>query len=153
MNQHFLLVHYYFYSLSIIIASLCTASVYILLLLLLYILTWLIILNSFFYLFFSFPSGISSLTFTKAGEAMYLHSSSELQRISLSAMKITKAHCAVVLPPNARSAPEVIEEPSEKKEEASEDVVDTEAEAQESQPQAEPKTITENGVSGSSEFI
>ncbi|CAG5032816.1 unnamed protein product [Parnassius apollo] len=43
-------------------------------------------------------NGISSLCFSKRGEALYLHSSSELQRISLSATKVTIAQCHIVLP-------------------------------------------------------
>nr|UYR00238.1 lethal(2) giant larvae protein [Plectrocnemia conspersa] len=43
-------------------------------------------------------NGISSLTFSKHGEALYLHSSSELQRITLSANKITRARCYLTLP-------------------------------------------------------
>lgn len=92
---------------------------------------------------------------------MYLHSSSELQRISLSAAKMTKAHCALNLPPNARSSPEVATpekkdtsttEPEAKNEEATnEEVVVEEKEV--NQTQALPKIITENGVVGSSEFL
>ncbi|KAG8310203.1 Lethal(2) giant larvae protein 1 [Homalodisca vitripennis] len=48
-------------------------------------------------------NGISSLVFTREGEALYLHSSSELQRISLSAVRTTVAHCALVLPAHART--------------------------------------------------
>ncbi|KAL4709933.1 hypothetical protein ACJJTC_003896 [Scirpophaga incertulas] len=44
-------------------------------------------------------NGISSLCFSKRGEALYLHSSSELQRISLSATKVTIAQCHVILSP------------------------------------------------------
>ncbi|XP_063618266.1 lethal(2) giant larvae protein homolog 1 [Cydia splendana] len=44
-------------------------------------------------------NGISSLCFSKRGEALYLHSSSELQRITLSATKVTIAHCQVLLAP------------------------------------------------------
>lgn len=40
---------------------------------------------------FSFHSGISSLCFTNYGEALYMMSSSELQRISLSASKSVRA--------------------------------------------------------------
>lgn len=41
------------------------------------------------FLFYRFIfSGISSLTFSKYGEAVYFHSSSELQRISVSATKV-----------------------------------------------------------------
>lgn len=107
-------------------------------------------------------SGISSLTFTKSGEALYLHSSSELQRISLSASKVTKAHCALNLPPNARSSPEPVADEtkdtstteSEEKKETTEEVVEEEKKT-ESQAPSPPvlKVITENGVSGSSEFF
>ncbi|XP_061713707.1 lethal(2) giant larvae protein homolog 1 isoform X2 [Cydia pomonella] len=44
-------------------------------------------------------NGISSLCFSKRGEALYLHSSSELQRITLSATKVTIAQCQVLLAP------------------------------------------------------
>ncbi|XP_028172774.1 lethal(2) giant larvae protein isoform X4 [Ostrinia furnacalis] len=44
-------------------------------------------------------NGISSLCFSKRGEALYLHSSSELQRITLSATKVTVAQCHVLLSP------------------------------------------------------
>ncbi|CAH2037874.1 unnamed protein product, partial [Iphiclides podalirius] len=44
-------------------------------------------------------NGISSLCFSKRGEALYLHSSSELQRITLSATKVTVAVCQVPLSP------------------------------------------------------
>ncbi|XP_034830505.1 lethal(2) giant larvae protein homolog 1 isoform X3 [Maniola hyperantus] len=44
-------------------------------------------------------NGISSLCFSKRGEALYLHSSSELQRITLSATKVTIAQCHVLLSP------------------------------------------------------
>ena len=52
--------------------------------------------------YFYFCSGISSLCFTSHGEALYLHSSSELQRVSLSAQYITQAHCQLELPPGVR---------------------------------------------------
>lgn len=48
-------------------------------------------------------SGISSLTFTKYGEALYLHSSSELQRVTVSATCFTLPACQLELPPSARS--------------------------------------------------
>ncbi|CAH2106650.1 unnamed protein product [Euphydryas editha] len=54
-------------------------------------------------------NGISSLCFSKRGEALYLHSSSELQRITLSATKVTIAQCHILLSPWAaalRSPPE-----------------------------------------------
>lgn len=40
-------------------------------------------------------SGISSLAFTRYGEALYLHSSSELQRISVSASNVTQVDCSL----------------------------------------------------------
>lgn len=43
-------------------------------------------------------SGISSLSFTRYGEALYLHSSSELQRISVSANSVTQVDCSLNLP-------------------------------------------------------
>ncbi|XP_049868986.1 lethal(2) giant larvae protein isoform X2 [Pectinophora gossypiella] len=54
-------------------------------------------------------NGISSLCFSKQGEALYLHSSSELQRITLSATKVTIAQCHIILSPWAvalRGTPE-----------------------------------------------
>ena len=107
----------------------------------------------------SYSSGISSLTFTKAGEALYLHSSSELQRISLSAAKVTKAHCALNLPPNARVTPEApaTEQPQQdgntagQDNEATEDSAETEKDTSATnEQQVAPKIITENGVVGSS---
>ncbi|XP_076225402.1 LLGL domain-containing protein l(2)gl isoform X7 [Nomia melanderi] len=96
-------------------------------------------------------NGISSLTFTKSGEALYLHSSSELQRISLSASNETKTHCALNLPPNARShtnktnAKEKVQEQG-----VAESETETEGDTQGSQPAAPvQRTITENGVVGS----
>lgn len=47
-------------------------------------------------------SGISSLAFTRYGEALYLHSSSELQRISVSASSITQVDCSLNLPSRDR---------------------------------------------------
>ncbi|XP_076622433.1 LLGL domain-containing protein l(2)gl isoform X2 [Colletes latitarsis] len=95
-------------------------------------------------------NGISSLTFTKAGEALYLHSSSELQRISLSASKVTKAHCALNLPPNARSYPETVNNEQVQEKGVVEGTAETEAETQGNQT-ATPvqRMITENGVVGS----
>lgn len=96
-----------------------------------------------------FFSGISSLTFTKAGEALYLHSSSELQRISLSVTKVTKTHCALNLPPGARAAAETQEQTT-----TASVVVDGEAES-ELESQNLSKNITENGIatSGNGFFI
>lgn len=56
----------------------------------------------------NFPifSGISSLVFTRDAEALYLHSSSELQRLSLSATRVTSARCYLPLPEGARDQPE-----------------------------------------------
>lgn len=78
---------------------------------------------------------------------------------------MTRAHCALNLPPNARSTPAEAAPATEQnaaagsaseqqdKEAASEDVVDTEAEAGQAQPAAPAvKIITENGVVGSSEL-
>lgn len=50
-------------------------------------------------------NGISSLTFTRSGQALYLHSSSELQRVTLSATSITQPRCRVELPEGARESP------------------------------------------------
>lgn len=47
-------------------------------------------------------SGISSLSFTRYGEALYLHSSSELQRISVSATNVTQVNCSLNLPTRNR---------------------------------------------------
>ncbi|KAK9303166.1 hypothetical protein QLX08_005108 [Tetragonisca angustula] len=99
-------------------------------------------------------NGISSLTFTKVGEALYLHSSSELQRISLSANRVTKAHCALNLPPNARSFPESNNEETQKQDVIESTTVETENEAtQGSQPAPVQRIITENGVIGSSTTV
>lgn len=51
-------------------------------------------------------SGISSLVFTKNAEALYLHSSSELQRISLSAAFSTYARCFLNIPEIKEQIPE-----------------------------------------------
>ncbi|XP_014241063.1 protein lethal(2) giant larvae isoform X2 [Cimex lectularius] len=51
-------------------------------------------------------NGISSLCFTERGEALYLHSSSELQRVSVSASRVTVARCKVDLPPGTRKQAE-----------------------------------------------
>lgn len=98
-----------------------------------------------------FFSGISSLTFTKAGEALYLYSSSELQRISLSANKVTKANCALNLPPNARSFPETNNEDTQE-EVIIEGTPETEGETTQGSQPVTMQRITENGVVGSSEY-
>ncbi|GLG99587.1 Uncharacterized protein GBIM_06018 [Gryllus bimaculatus] len=70
----------------------------------------------------SFENGISSLTFTKNGEAFYLHSSSELQRITLSASTITQPRCCLELPEGARpKATETDEEDMEDEDEDEEE--------------------------------
>lgn len=81
---------------------------------------------------------------------MYLHSSSELQRISLSAAKMTKAHCALNLPPHAR----YVENAKVAQEQGVvEGIPETEGETQGSQPPtAVNRIITENGVVGTSEY-
>ncbi|XP_011873391.1 PREDICTED: lethal(2) giant larvae protein homolog 1 isoform X2 [Vollenhovia emeryi] len=93
-------------------------------------------------------NGISSLIFTKAGEALYLHSSSELQRISLSASKMTKAHCVLNLPPHARSYAESANEVAQEQG-VVEGAPETEGETQGSQPSTVTnRIITENGIVG-----
>ncbi|XP_013199710.1 lethal(2) giant larvae protein homolog 1 isoform X2 [Amyelois transitella] len=75
-------------------------------------------------------NGISSLCFSKRGEALYLHSSSELQRITLSATKVTVAQCQVILSPWAAALRGPAEEPltnGEHKEEPAEAVHDVTA--------------------------
>lgn len=95
----------------------------------------------------SFFSGISSLSFTRSAEALYLHSSSELQRISLTPSKGVRAYCALSLPPNARSlSTETKEESIEQ--ESTED--GTEDEAKDDQSDVATKNIAENGITGSS---
>ncbi|XP_006559028.1 lethal(2) giant larvae protein homolog 1 isoform X7 [Apis mellifera] len=97
-------------------------------------------------------NGISSLTFTKAGEALYLYSSSELQRISLSASKVTKANCALNLPPNARSFPETNNEDTQE-EGIIEGTPETEGETTQGSQPVTMQRITENGVVGSSTTV
>lgn len=41
--------------------------------------------------------------FTHEGEALYLHSSSELQRVTVSAARLTVALCSLPLPEHARN--------------------------------------------------
>ena len=91
------------------------------------------------------------MTFTKAGEALYLYSSSELQRISLSVNKVTKAYCALNLPPNARLSSEVNNGETQEQG-VVEGTAETEGETtQGSQPITAQRMITENAV-GSSEY-
>ncbi|KAK9500860.1 hypothetical protein O3M35_002038 [Rhynocoris fuscipes] len=47
-------------------------------------------------------NGIFSLCFTERGEALYLHSSSELQRVSMSTTRVTETKCRIDLPPGVR---------------------------------------------------
>lgn len=47
-------------------------------------------------------SGISSVVLSEEGEGLYLHSSSELERVTVSAAKVTSARCKVHLPPSTR---------------------------------------------------
>lgn len=54
-----------------------------------------------FIIIYSF-SGISSLIFTKNAEALFFHSSSELQRLSLSTTFSTHARCFLKIPKGAR---------------------------------------------------
>ncbi|CAG0905010.1 unnamed protein product, partial [Cyprideis torosa] len=58
-------------------------------------------------------TGILSLQFSSEGEAFYLHSSSEYQRLSLSPNVVTCPRCVLELPPGARpaSAPPAAEGP------------------------------------------
>lgn len=53
-----------------------------------------------------FCSGISSFTFTKYGEGLYLHSSSEIQRITLSASRKTIPQCSLMLTNRKQLQPE-----------------------------------------------
>ncbi|XP_051174479.1 lethal(2) giant larvae protein homolog 1 isoform X1 [Leptopilina boulardi] len=93
-------------------------------------------------------NGISSLSFTRSAEALYLHSSSELQRISLTPTKGVRAHCALSLPPNARSmSTETKEESMEQT--STEDGTEDEVQDDQSEPAA--KNITENGIVGSTD--
>ncbi|XP_015108444.1 lethal(2) giant larvae protein homolog 1 isoform X2 [Diachasma alloeum] len=98
-------------------------------------------------------NGISSLTFTRGGEALYLHSSSELERISLSVNNVTKAHCALNLPPNARSTPETTVSSVQSVKEGEgegeqEGVVEGTGEKEIEAPGA-ARGVTENGIVGS----
>lgn len=89
------------------------------------------------------------MTFTRAGEALYLHSSSELQRISLSTNRVTKAHCALNLPPNARA----VDKPAEEVREDGriEGTSEIEGETQGSHPVPAPRSMSENGSLATSE--
>ncbi|XP_049951670.1 lethal(2) giant larvae protein homolog 1 isoform X2 [Schistocerca serialis cubense] len=66
-------------------------------------------------------NGISSLTFTRYGEAFYLHSSSELQRITLSASTLLYPRCRIDLPEGARQIPKEEETEEEEMEVAEEE--------------------------------
>ncbi|XP_033211249.1 lethal(2) giant larvae protein homolog 1 isoform X2 [Belonocnema kinseyi] len=93
-------------------------------------------------------NGISSLTFTRSAEALYLHSSSELQRISLTPSKGIRAHCSLNLPLNARQLSTDTKEDSV---EIGSTENGTEDEGQDNQSESISKNITENGLSGSTE--
>ncbi|KAK9887726.1 hypothetical protein WA026_000044 [Henosepilachna vigintioctopunctata] len=67
-------------------------------------------------------NGISSLVFTKNAEALYLHSSSELQRISLSANFSTHARCFLTIPKGARDEAAVDETSGEPQDESGENL-------------------------------
>ncbi|KAL3273313.1 hypothetical protein HHI36_014764 [Cryptolaemus montrouzieri] len=69
-------------------------------------------------------NGISSLVFTKNAEALYLHSSSELQRISLSTTFSTHARCFLTIPKGARDG--AIEDVAEAQENLSVENLDLE---------------------------
>lgn len=80
-------------------------------------------------------SGISSLTFTKEGEALYLHSSSELQRITLAVHKQTCARCYLNLPTNTRAESdtgETVETPDDKTEDTTAPMVNGNMDSKES---------------------
>lgn len=81
--------------------------------------------------------GISSLCFTKHGEALYLHSSSELQRVSLSAQHSTQAHCHLELPPGVR--PSKVEEENE--EESAQEDQDGEEQEEEKEESGEVEVV------------
>lgn len=82
------------------------------------------------YLFFS---GISSLVFTRDAEALYLHSSSELQRISLATSGVTQARCYLALPEGARDdATSDAEVDTEKQEDGGAPLLNGNAESKES---------------------
>lgn len=67
---------------------------------------------------------------------------------------MTKAHCALNLPPNARLFPEANNEKTQKQDVIESTTVETENETtQGSQPAPVQRIITENGVIGSSEYI
>ncbi|GFR33149.1 lethal(2) giant larvae protein homolog 1 [Trichonephila clavata] len=65
-------------------------------------------------------NGISSVVFTKNGQAFYLHSPCEFQRFTLSARDILEAKCKIDLPEGARPPPP-ISEPEESTEQAEEE--------------------------------
>lgn len=79
-------------------------------------------------------SGISSLVFTREAEALYLHSSSEIQRISLATSGVTSARCYLALPEGARddAASETNDADGEKQEENGAPLVNGNSESKES---------------------
>lgn len=73
------------------------------------------------------------MVFTRDAEALYLHSSSELQRISLATSGVTQARCYLALPEGARD--DVVSEAegdAENKEDGSAPLVNGNAESKES---------------------
>uniref|UniRef100_A0A1B6CIZ4 Uncharacterized protein n=1 Tax=Clastoptera arizonana TaxID=38151 RepID=A0A1B6CIZ4_9HEMI len=96
-------------------------------------------------------NGISSLTFTKHGEALYMHSSSEIQRVTVSATSLTVATCHLDLPPSARapivaqtSESESSDSSSESSSSSSSSESDEEEEKEESLQPVE--VVKENGI-------
>ncbi|KRT85566.1 hypothetical protein AMK59_1411 [Oryctes borbonicus] len=99
-------------------------------------------------------NGISSLVFTRDGEALYFHSSSELQRISLSATKITSARCYLELPDGARHEETADETSTAEEERPAEEqtsaisMVNGNSESKESSVADKTEEIRENGEDG-----
>lgn len=79
-------------------------------------------------------NGISSLSFSKRGEALYLHSSSELQRITVSASKVTKACCHLSLPAWAQALRGPIDPQVNGDHQVEGDAVEVEAATEEANP-------------------
>ncbi|XP_060521862.1 lethal(2) giant larvae protein homolog 1 isoform X3 [Cylas formicarius] len=92
-------------------------------------------------------NGISSLVFTRDAQALYLHSSSEIQRISLSTTAVTSARCYLPLPVGARedTASEGRSEHEINTEEASEVVANGGVENKENGPIEKIEEGRENG--------
>ncbi|XP_022916419.1 lethal(2) giant larvae protein isoform X2 [Onthophagus taurus] len=96
-------------------------------------------------------NGISSLVFTRDGEALYFHSSSELQRISLSATKITSARCYLSI--KDKKVTPIVENDSingdatgnDGEEESSTPIMNGNAESKESSVVDKAEEVRENG--------